>query len=231
MPFYDITWWEYRSANSGDGSRVVTAGKEQDAEDPKCAHENETEFNNWIVTRNFAMGPVRHKDCATWEGPALESVSSLGGAKQHTQDPPLKSKSTMRSLCLFLLLLFSGFAPADPPDLVGHWVGKISADSAKMLAKAKTPEHKKLLRYTIDRLGNSTLTLDLNANKSFRWFFADGYAPDEDLVAGKWQIKGDTLVLVFQRKRPVVQNLIIGKGTLKTKFYRVEGLTTTFKKR
>jgi hypothetical protein len=102
----------------------------------------------------------------------------------------------LRSITLAtLVLLIPLKAHADP---AGKWIGKVHADRAIMLARAKSPEHHKLLAYALTRVENADVKLELQPDHTFHWTFDDHYAPDLRTLDGQWNDAkgGFTIVLL-----------------------------------
>jgi hypothetical protein len=98
---------------------------------------------------------------------------------------------------LMLIWLLAPCIAAAQNSLVGHWVGQVKPERAKMMKAAKLPEHVELLSYALDRLERSTVTVDLLADGTFKYFFDDGYREDQVHIRGTWKATPTAVIITI----------------------------------
>ncbi|MBS1717970.1 MAG: hypothetical protein JSS72_09600 [Armatimonadetes bacterium] len=84
-------------------------------------------------------------------------------------------------------------------DASGSYQGHFKTDRALLVPRAKTPEHKKLLIYTLGRIEHSILKLTLKQDGTFTRSFDDGFNGDKVTHEGQWKVTGNKLVLTIER--------------------------------
>ena len=115
-------------------------------------------------------------------------------------------------------------------SMAGSWTGHLFTDMPTVMARVSTPEHKRLILYTLNRLKKSSYLLSLNSDGSYEYHFDDGFRPDGEWRRGNWSIQANSVVLTsfVDGSGPVMCPLMDHGQRFRAPFHHAKGVMVEF---